>query len=113
MYVHVYVLYMQLWQFAKQTVSLQDTCDIEAKTITLRTALHGACREGLTRCVEQLVGYGANVTVADLLQNTPLHYLLGKKNAQPLSDWTPHLNEVNYMYMYVFMQYQRHISFTM
>ena len=41
------------------------------------------------------MGYGANVTVADILQNTPLHYLLAKKNAQPLSDWTPHLNEVN------------------
>ena len=41
-----------------------------------------------------MVGYGADVGATDFQKNTPLHFVLGKKNMKPLSEWTPHLNEV-------------------
>ena len=74
----------------------QDTCDLDYTSYTGFTALFIACKEGNTRSVECLVGYGADLNIADELGNTALHFVLAKKNMKPLSDWTPHLNKVHY-----------------
>ena len=77
---------------------MQNTCDVDTKSFADQTPLHVACREGRPRSLEYLVGYGADVGVADLQGNTALHYVLGKKNMKPLSDWTLHLNKVNKLF---------------
>ena len=72
----------------------QDTCAVDTRTCLCDTPLHIVTREGTFVQVEQLVGYGADVTVVNSLGNTPLHYILAKKNQTPLSEMAPHLNQV-------------------
>ena len=72
----------------------QDTCTVESRTCLHDTPLHIAARDGSVVGLEQLVGYGADVTATDSLGITPLHYVLVKKIKTPLSEWTPHLNQV-------------------
>ena len=90
----------------------QESCDLEKKTYIELSPLVVASREGTTRCVECLVGYGADVKSTDALKNTSLHFVLAKKNMKPLSEWTLHLNKVwsfctaycfipTYMYMII------------
>ena len=74
--------------------NVQDTCDLDIRAYSNQTPLHLASSQGSTRCVECLVGYGADVGVEDDLGNTPLHFVVAKKNMKPLSQWTPHLNKV-------------------
>ena len=73
---------------------MQETCEVDRKNFADQTPLHIASREGHIKSLECLVGYGADVEVTDLQGNTPLHFVLAKKNMKPLSDWTLHLNEV-------------------
>ena len=75
---------------------MQDTCELEKKTYEGWTALHLAALEGHIRCVENLVGYGASLETTDPKGSTALHMVLGRRNMKPLSDWTLHLNEVNF-----------------
>lgn len=70
---------------------------MDIKNFADQSPLHVASREGYPRSIECLVGYGADVGVTDQQGNTPLHYILAKKNVKPLSDWTLHLNEVTRM----------------
>ena len=72
----------------------QDVCDLEKRTYEGYTALILACERGNVRCVEHLVGYGADVQATTTEENSPLHFVLSKKDMKPLSQWTPHLNEV-------------------
>ena len=74
---------------------LQDTCEVDSKNYANHTPLHIAVKEGYPRSTECLVGYGADVTITDLLGHTVLHAVLGKKNMKPLSEWTVHLNRVS------------------
>ena len=60
------------------------------------TALYIAASEGHTRCVEALVGYGADVTITNAEGKSPLHQVLQLQNMKPLSEWTLFLNEVYY-----------------
>ena len=59
------------------------------------TPLLLACKEGNTRCLESLVGYGADLSISDERDGTPLHFILAKSSMKPLSEWTPHLNKVD------------------
>ena len=67
---------------------------MERKSYDGYTALHLACERGNVRCVEYLVGYGADVGATSARGNPPLYVVINKKNMKPLSKWTPHLNEV-------------------
>ena len=69
-------------------------CELEVKTYESCTALGIASDAGNIRCVESLVGYGADVEAIDFNGRTPLYLVLVRKNMKPLSDWTKHLNEV-------------------
>ena len=80
---------------------LQDLCEIDKKTYDMWTALHLACFEGNVRCVECLVGYGADVGALSARGSTPLHLVLNKKGMKPLSEWTKFLNEVEFLYAQV------------
>ena len=73
----------------------QDTCDLDARTYIKSTPLLLACKEGNTRCLESLVGYGADLSISDERDGTPLHFILAKSSMKPLSEWTPHLNKVD------------------
>ena len=73
---------------------LQETCELELKTYEGWTALQVACIQGYVRCVECLVGYGADVQAPDANGSTVLHIVLHEKDMKPLSNWTNHLNEV-------------------
>ena len=58
------------------------------------TPLQGALMGDHSRMVELLVGYGADPTIADNDNNTPLHVALGNEDLHPPSDITLQLNEV-------------------
>ena len=63
-------------------------------------ALHFGCIEGYSRVIERLVGYGADVMALDVKKLTPLHFVMVTKDKmKPLSEWTPHLNQVRYIYI--------------
>ena len=62
---------------------MKNTCDWE-----IRTSLH------CTWPVHKVWGYRADVGAGNKVGNTPLHFVLAKKNMKPLSQWTPHLNKV-------------------
>ena len=73
---------------------LQETCELELKNHEGWTALQVACIQGYVRCVECLVGYGADVQAPDANGSTVLHIVLHEKDMKPLSNWTNHLSEV-------------------
>ena len=50
------------------------------------------------------MGYGADVEATDSMKNTPMHFVLAKKNMKELSKWTVHLNQVTSMYCIIFMK---------
>ena len=58
------------------------------------TPLCVAATENSSRCVEALVGYGADVTLANSNGHTPLHHVLNSMEIKTLSEWTLHLNKV-------------------
>ena len=81
---------------------MQESCQIDMPTMgTNETPLHIAAREGQIRCVESLVGYGADVKANDVVGNTSLHLVLAKRNMKPLSECTLQLNEVYRTWLFV------------
>ena len=74
-------------------LSPQKSCDVDCNTLAVQTPLHVTTREGHAAALEKLVGYGADVSPIDGIGNTPLHYVLAKRNMTSL-DGTQHLSEV-------------------
>ncbi|CAI8033698.1 E3 ubiquitin-protein ligase MIB2 [Geodia barretti] len=74
-------------------LAAMETCELDTTTYIHHTALLTVCKEGFTRCVEALVGYGADPNIADERDGTSLHFILAKRNMKPLSRWTPQLNK--------------------
>ena len=63
-----------------------------------RTSLHITSIEGHSHIIECLVGHGVDVNARDTDGNTTLHIVLIKKNARPLSQYTPQMNKVQCTY---------------
>jgi E3 ubiquitin-protein ligase mind-bomb len=66
----------------------------DPKAETGHTPLHGALMKDHSKMVELLVGYGADPTISNNDDITPLHFALGNNDLHPPSDTTPQLNEV-------------------
>lgn len=90
-------------------VCLQPNCDIDARDNSGCTLLYLATSEGNTYLIEQLVGYGADLNIADESGNTPLSALVyiefsGMANAaitfHQLSNNTPELLKVLFIYSF-------------
>ncbi len=76
------------------SVSLQESCDIDARTDQLYTPLHAAAIKGYVRIIERLVGYGADLNIADSDGDTALHLTLGRDNMASPSQDTPEIVKV-------------------
>ncbi len=76
--------------------SLQESCDIDARTEQLYTPLHAAVIKGYVKVVERLVGYGANLNVQDSDGDTPLHLTLDREKMKRPSQETPEIVKVQY-----------------
>ena len=68
---------------------------MDARAETGHTPLHGALMKDQSKIVELLLGYGADPTIADSDENTPLHIALGNEDLRPPSDNTLELNRVS------------------
>ena len=69
---------------------------VDPRAETGHTPLHGALMKDHSRMVELLVGYGADPTITDNDDTTPLHVALANDDLHPPSDITLQLNEVIY-----------------
>lgn len=68
---------------------------MDAKADTGHTPLHGAILKDHSKMVELLIGYGADPTIIDGDDATPLHLALDNDDLQSPSDITPELNKVS------------------
>ena len=70
----VYTVHIYMYNTCTCTLLsiLQENCNLNTTTVELQTPLHIAAREGYTRVIERLIGYGADPNTTDKNNNTPL-----------------------------------------
>ena len=69
---------------------------VDAKADTGHTPLHGAVMKDHSRIVELLIGYGADPTITDSDDDTPLHSALDNSDLHLPTDDTHELNKARH-----------------